>query len=141
MVLDFGCGYGAIGLALAKMYKESLFYLLDNDLKTEKCINKNIEINNLKNCLFYLNDGLGGIEVEFDVIVSHFPMHISNSEKKRLLNDLINKTKRGGKLIFVIQEIYNFTNFFTECPDVKLIEKRMVGQQCKYNIFEYEHIC
>ena len=51
--LDLGCGYGPIGLMMAKMAPEGEVYLVDKDYVAIEFAAKNVKLNNLNNCKIF----------------------------------------------------------------------------------------
>jgi len=76
-ILDLGCGYGAVGLTLAKSAPKSNVHLIDKDFVAVEYTKKNIKLNNLLNCQVYLSNGFDQIENKFDIIVSNIPAKVS----------------------------------------------------------------
>ena len=56
-VLDFGCGYGAIGLTLAALWPQTTVVLADKDLQAVEVTRANIERNSLTNAEVVLSPG------------------------------------------------------------------------------------
>src|SRR5699024_2330861 len=56
-ILDFGCGYGAIGIILAKIYENRNIHMIDINERAIKLANKNIEQNHITNAKVIHSDG------------------------------------------------------------------------------------
>ncbi len=74
VVLDLGCGYGVIGIAIAKLYPEIHVLLSDDSLRASEMAKRNVELNGLKSTQVVLSDGFSRIERKFDAIVSNLPL-------------------------------------------------------------------
>ena len=101
-ILDLGCGYGPIGIALAKENTNGKVYLIDRDFIAVEYTQKNCEHNRLSNCEVRLSNGFSHLEgLKFDIIASNLPSHFSNDMLKWILQDAKNHLKSGGKLYVV----------------------------------------
>ncbi|GJM42316.1 MAG: hypothetical protein DHS20C20_25980 [Ardenticatenaceae bacterium] len=72
--LDVGCGYGPLGLTLAKLEKNRKVHLVDRDALAVDFSQQNAELNELHNVSIYGSLGYDAVaEREFDLIVSNVP--------------------------------------------------------------------
>ena len=77
-ILDIGCGYGILGICLAKKFPDAQVTAVDRDLLAVKYSNHNAAKNNAKN--FSAIPSLATEQVKdkkFDLIVSNIPAKIS----------------------------------------------------------------
>lgn len=124
-IIDFGCGYGVIGILLAILHKDSRILLIDKNTTCTLYSEKNILNNKLINCEVLSCDGLKAINKTkyYDVIVSHFPMHINTGKKEEIIKQFYEKMNNGGTLVLAVLSKYNlssFTNlYFTEISQTK----------------------
>jgi 16S rRNA (guanine1207-N2)-methyltransferase len=97
-ILDLGCGYGAIGVTLAKKASKGHVQMVDKDFVAVEYANKNIHLNEVQNAQAYLSNGFRDIieKPQFDVIVSNLPAHIGNDFLYLMLNDAKARLKPGG---------------------------------------------
>lgn len=101
-VLDLGCGYGAIGLAIAKKFPRATVHLIDKDFVAVDYAKKNAALNNLKNTKTYLSNGFSAVpETQFDLIVSNLPAKVSKEFFWILLEDANRYLKPEGQLMIV----------------------------------------
>lgn len=102
--LDIGCGYGPIGLTMAKMSPQGTVHMVDKDFVAVEFAQKNAQINNLTNCQIYLSNGLSHVppNTQFDVIVSNLPAKVGNELLYTILSDAKTHLKPGGKLYVVV---------------------------------------
>jgi 16S rRNA G1207 methylase RsmC len=72
--LDLGCGYGPLGLTLAKLAPEGTSTLVDKDFVAVEYSNKNAQLNNIYNTKIFLSNGFDQVgDSRFDLIVSNLP--------------------------------------------------------------------
>lgn len=100
--LDLGCGYGPLGLTLAKLAPKGQTTLVDKDfVAIEYCV-KNAAINKISNATALLSNGFAQIqEKRFDIIVSNIPAKVGNEMLSLFLHDAYHQLKSGGKLYIV----------------------------------------
>jgi 16S rRNA G1207 methylase RsmC len=101
--LDLGCGYGPLGLVLARMAPKGNTHLVDKDFVAIDYAHKNLQLNNISNAHAYLSNGFDQIppSARFDVIVSNVPAKIGGELLSIFLEDAYARLKPGGKLYVV----------------------------------------
>lgn len=102
-LLDLGCGYGVIGVVLAKLAPKGKVHMTDKDFVAVEYAKKNAELNNVTNTLSYLSNGFDQIpkETKFDIIVSNLPAKISKEYFWILFAEAENFLKPGGSFYVV----------------------------------------
>jgi len=101
--LDLGCGYGPIGLTMAKMAPQGKVYMIDRDFIAVEYAKKNAEINGLDNCEVFLSNAFSHVpkDVKFDVIASNVPAHVGKELLYVILSDARRHLKKRGKIYVV----------------------------------------
>lgn len=100
--LDIGCGYGPLGLTLAKAAPDGRTTLIDKDFVAIEYTEKNIKLNNLTNCETFLSNGLNQIgKRRFDLIVSNIPAKVGNELLSLFLIDALKHLEPGGRIYVV----------------------------------------
>ena len=101
--LDLGCGYGPIGLTMAKLASQGKVYMVDRDFVAVEYAKKNVELNGLANCEAFLSNGFSHIpdDLKFDVIASNLPAHVGKELLYLLLSDAKKHLNRHGRLYVV----------------------------------------
>ena len=70
--IDLGCGYGPIGLTLARLAPHGQAVLIDKDFVAIDYARKNAERNGINNTEIFLSNGFAQVEQRtFDVVVSN----------------------------------------------------------------------
>lgn len=101
-VLDVGCGYGTLGLTLAKLAPQGQVHLVDKDFVAVHYAEANAQRNGLANCQAYLSNGLSHVpDRPFDLIVSNLPAKVGNELLLLLLADAHARLRPGGRLYLV----------------------------------------
>ncbi len=101
-ILDLGCGYGPLGLTLAKMAPQGQTLMVDKDFVAVDYANRNIALNKLTNCSAQLSNGFDQIrEHQFDLIVSNIPAKVGNEMLWLFLHDAYQQLSPYGRLVVV----------------------------------------
>lgn len=137
--LDLGCGYGPIGLALAKHCPQGEVHMVDKDFVAVELSNINATLNNLPNAKAYLSDAFAQVpsNVKFDQIISNVPAKVGREQLSIMLYDALDAMKPGGKITFVtINGLRDFvkTNFksvFGNYQKLKQGQKYTISQAIK----------
>jgi len=103
VALDFGCGYGPLGLAIAKSAPEGSVQLIDKDFVAIDYANKNAAANGLTNAKAYLSNALMGVPAEpaFSLVVSNLPAKTGNELYTLAFNDAKQRMQPGGQIVVV----------------------------------------
>lgn len=100
--LDLGCGYGAIGIVMAKIAKQAEVYMVDKDFVAVEYAKCNVQHNNLTNCHVLLSNGFSHLHnIKFDVIASNLPANVGKEMFHIFLSDARQFLNRNGKLYVV----------------------------------------
>ncbi|MFH0878844.1 MAG: methyltransferase, partial [Lentisphaerota bacterium] len=102
VTLDIGCGYGPIGLAIAKSTPAGTVHLVDKDFMAIEYAKKNAAANDLANCKIYLSNAFSAVEeMAFDNIVSNLPGQVGRELLFIILSDAKARLKPGGQMVVV----------------------------------------
>ena len=79
-ILDLGCGYGVLGIALARRYPEARVVMADSNLLAVRYARRNASLNGAANAEVVGSVGLEGVPAgDFDLIVSNVPAKIGDA--------------------------------------------------------------
>jgi 16S rRNA G1207 methylase RsmC len=109
--LDLGCGYGILGLTMAKCATEGKTVLVDKDFVAVNYSEKNRILNHIDNAECFLSNGFDQIpDQKFDLIVSNIPAKVGKEMLYIYLFDAFKYLKPGGS--FYIVTITGLRQFF-----------------------------
>ncbi len=100
--LEIGCGYGPIGLTLAKLCPRGEVHMVDKDFVAVEYAQKNATINRITNCQVYLSNGFSCVpDIRFDNIVANLPAKSGNEMLSIILHDACAHLEVGGQFYLV----------------------------------------
>ena len=101
-VLDLGCGYGALGLALAASDPANHVTMVDKDFVAIEYCRKNAEANKLQNTTVLLSNGLQQVEAGgFDMVVTNLPAKSGKELYYLMFYDAYDRLSSGGSFYIV----------------------------------------
>lgn len=108
-ILDLGCGYGPIGIILAKNNQKAQIIMVDSNLLAVRYTRKNIVKNNVHNATAIGSVGMETIlDKTFDLIISNIPAKIGD---EAITQDFIltphDHLNPGGELWVVVVSALN----------------------------------
>ncbi len=126
--LDLGCGYGVVGVTLAKCVLTGTVYMVDKDFVAVDYARKNVEQNGLQNCHVLLSNGFSHlVDVQFDLIAANLPANVGKELLQILLVDARKYLKPNGRLYVVtISGLREFIkrNFKTVFGNYRKVKQR-----------------
>ena len=103
-ILDVGCGYGPIGLSLAKSYENRDIHMIDVNQRAIELTKKNAKNNQIHNVTVYESFCYDGVEGKFAVIVSNPPIRAGKKVVHGILEQATKHLVDKGELWIVIQK-------------------------------------
>lgn len=101
-VLDFGCGYGPIGIYIKNKYPVQVT-MLDINKRAVNLAKKNCELNHVE-CNVVLSDMYENIAQKYDYIITNPPIRIGKQKLYQILFEAKNYLKPNGELWLVINK-------------------------------------
>lgn len=104
-ILDVGCGYGPLGLALAKRFPESQVDLIDINQRALELAKKNATLNQLTNVKIWASNIYQQVSAsDYDLIISNPPIRAGKKVVQKIITEAGEHLKSQGQLIIVIQK-------------------------------------
>ncbi len=134
-VLDFACGAGVIGCAVAKRYPKVRLTLVDVSALALHCATLTLERNSIE-AKIVASDGLSNVNGRFDFVLTNPPFHTGiqtdYSVTERFIMELKTRLNKNAKLVLV-------ANRFLPYPE--LINKSLgkvttTAQTSKFNLYQ-----
>ncbi|MDX1336070.1 MAG: methyltransferase [Gammaproteobacteria bacterium] len=124
--MDLGCGYGPIGITVARLAPQGRTLMVDKDYVAVEYAKKNIEINGLKNADARLSNAFSEVgEQQFDLIVSNIPAKVGKEMLAIINQDAFDHLRPGGRFYVVsvngLRQLFKreFTEVFGNYKKVK----------------------
>ncbi|MDY2780699.1 MAG: methyltransferase [Bulleidia sp.] len=102
-VLDFGCGYGAIGVILQNKFTNSVVISSDINSRAVELANINYQKNGMHNKAI-VSDGFTNIKETFDWIMLNPPIRTGKANIYHMFEEAYSHLNDAGKLVIVIQK-------------------------------------
>ncbi|MBQ8136006.1 MAG: class I SAM-dependent methyltransferase, partial [Clostridia bacterium] len=99
-----GCGWGPIGITVAKRFPEAEVLMCDVNARAVALAEKNIAANGVQNAAAILSDGFANIEGMFQTILTNPPIRAGKSVIYGFFKDAAAHLKPDGCLILVIRK-------------------------------------
>ena len=103
-ILDVGCGYGPIGLSLAKSYVNRNIHMVDVNQRALELSKKNAQDNGISNATMYESFCYDGVEGEFAAILSNPPIRAGKKVVHAIIEEAKEYLVENGELWIVIQK-------------------------------------
>lgn len=104
-VLDVGCGYGPIGLSVAKLVKDGHVTMVDINSRAVELAKENARLNGIGNVTILESDLFSAVEgKEFDVIVTNPPIRAGKETVHKIFEQAFEHLNDQGQLWIVIQK-------------------------------------
>jgi 16S rRNA (guanine1207-N2)-methyltransferase len=105
LMLDVGCGYGPIGLSLAKAFPNTIVHMVDVNERALALARENAILNHIDNVRIYESDRLLGIEdTRFQAILTNPPVRAGKKIVHDIFEQSADRLDAEGELWVVIQK-------------------------------------
>lgn len=101
--LDMGCGYGPLGLSIARQATRGTVHMVDKDFLAVDYANANAQRNGLGHAKAYLSNGFSHVDpaLTFSLIVSNLPAKVGNEFFQILFDDAHRQMQPGARIVVV----------------------------------------
>jgi len=129
-VVDIGCGYGPIGLAIAKKNPDRTVYMMDINERAIALAQKNANLNGIQNVRIFQSDGIAAVDEQLQVaaVLTNPPIRAGKETIFRFYEGAYERLLEGGELWVVIQKkqgapstVSRLEEMFSE---VEIVEKK-----------------
>ncbi len=133
-ILDIGCGYGPIGLSLAKGTSE-VVHMIDVNEKALSLAKRNAEVNLINNVMVYYSDALEGVDETFSSVVTNPPIRAGKSVIHKMVDKAYERLKFNGEFWAVVQKKQGAPSFREKVEAVFGNSEIVVREKGYYIIF------
>lgn len=104
-ILDVGCGYGPMGLFVAKKWPDRKVHMIDVNLRAIELAKDNSQINHIENAIIYESDCFRAVkEKSFAAILTNPPIRAGKKVVHDIYEQSYHHLQYGGELWVVIQK-------------------------------------
>jgi len=124
-VLDIGCGYGPIGIIVAKM-SNVFVHMIDINIKAIELANINAKLNSVKNVYIYESNIYDKIGDTFNLIITNPPIRAGKKTVYEILEKAKDYLTEKGELWFVMrkqQGAESLIKYLSNLYEVTIIKK------------------
>jgi 16S rRNA G1207 methylase RsmC len=136
-ILDVGCGYGPIGLALKSQDKRRIVHLVDRDALALVFTRQNAELNRLSDVVIYGSLGYDAVnDTDFDLIASNIPGKMSAEAIRHfLLDGRYHLNSDGFIAVVVVNPLREMVSeILRNAPEVMILLEQ---PSPRYTVFHY----
>jgi len=126
-ILDVGCGYGVIGLSIAKRYKTANVHLIDVNKRAIELARMNSLENKIENVNIYESNIYAKVEAKFDLIITNPPIRAGKIVVHSIVLGSVDYLKAGGAIYVVIKKNQGAPSLIREMEkifNVSILEKK-----------------
>jgi 16S rRNA (guanine1207-N2)-methyltransferase len=111
-VLDLGCGYGLVGIAMAKVIGDGRVVMIDNDPQAVALSKTNAARNGVGGIRILCGDALSPLadDETFSLILCNPPYHEDFGVPKRFIEQSFRHLRMGGALVMVVKRLTWYRN-------------------------------
>ncbi len=103
-ILDLGCGYGPIGIILARLRSKIKIDMVDVNLRAVELANMNVASNRVKNLKAFWSDGFSKIGRKYDAILFNPPLRAGTEFIYQMYEQSREHLNENGALYIVVQK-------------------------------------
>jgi 16S rRNA (guanine1207-N2)-methyltransferase len=103
-LLDLGCGYGAVGIIMKRLYPAMEVVLCDINQRALRLARENAILNHARFIDVVESDGLNRVNGSFDLILTNPPIRAGKETVHRFFAQSAERLNPGGQLYVVIQK-------------------------------------
>ena len=125
-ILDLGCGYGAIGIIIAKTHPQTNVDMIDITDIAIKTATNNARLNNVTNINIFKSDIYDKITDKYDYIITNPPIRAGKEIIRKFLIGAKDHLEINGQLWFVMRKDHGVKTIIKELEEyysIKIIEK------------------
>lgn len=117
-ILDVGCGYGIIGIAIAKSCPDVKVDMVDINQRAVELVKKSIDHNKVFNVHVYESDLFAVVDQKYDFVITNPPIRAGKTVVHKIIEDSIMVLNEKGTLWSVIQKKQGAPSFIEKMEEV-----------------------
>lgn len=134
-ILDVGCGYGPIGICMAKKYPQAVVDMIDVNERALDLCKENAKKNRTQNVSIFLSHIYEKIEKKYDLIISNPPIRSGKENVLEIVLSAEKHLKANGKLVVVIKKEHGAKSYINRLKEV-YDKVNIINKDKGYNVIE-----
>lgn len=131
--IDLGCGYGPLGIAIAKSAPQGSCLMVDKDFVAVEYANANARRNGVRNAHAMLSDGLRHVPPQgFTLAVTNLPAKTGKEHYYLFFHDIRDRLEPGGRFYVVV--ISGLRQFIARACEEVFGNHRKIKQGRQYTV-------
>ena len=125
-ILDLGCGYGAIGIIIARTHPQTKVDMVDITDLALKTATDNAKLNNVKNVNIFKSNVYEKITDKYNYIITNPPIRAGKEIIRKFLIGAKDHLEKDGQLWFVMRKDHGVKTMIKELEEyysIKISEK------------------
>ncbi|HBG84539.1 MAG TPA: 16S rRNA methyltransferase [Erysipelotrichaceae bacterium] len=103
-MLDVGCGYGTMGIALKSVHEDLQVLMTDVNKRAISLAKENIKCNNLEGIDVIESEVYENVHDTYDLVISNPPIRAGKKVVSAIISGSYDHLNKGGRLVIVIQK-------------------------------------
>lgn len=103
-MLDVGCGYGTMGIALKSVHEDLQVLMTDVNKRAISLAKESIKCNNLEGIDVIESDVYENVHDTYDLVISNPPIRAGKKVVSAIISGSYDHLNKGGRLVIVIQK-------------------------------------
>ena len=103
-MLEVGCGYGTMGIALKSVHEDLQVLMTDVNKRAISLAKENIKCNNLEGIDVIESDVYENVHDRYDLVISNPPIRAGKKVVSAIISGSYDHLNEGGRLVIVIQK-------------------------------------
>ncbi|MDD3348076.1 MAG: class I SAM-dependent methyltransferase [Bacilli bacterium] len=134
-ILDVGCGYGIIGIAIAKSCPDVKVDMVDINQRAVELVKKSIEHNKVSNVHVYESNLFAVVNQKYDFVITNPPIRAGKIIVHQIIEDSIMVLNEKGTLWAVIQKKQGAPSFIEKMEEVFGNAEKVCKENGYYVVF------
>lgn len=137
--IDLGCGYGPLGLAIARSAPQGRCLMVDKDFVAVEYANRNARDNRISNAEAILSDGLRHVPPQtFTLAVTNLPAKTGKEHYYLFFHDIRERLEPGGRFYVVV--INGLRQFIARAFEEVFGNHQKLKQGAHYTVAVAKHV-
>lgn len=132
-LLDLGCGYGVVGVYVAKAFNMEVD-MVDINKRAIELAKSNLELNDVSGTVFE-SDGLNAVTKKYDLIITNPPIRAGKETVYRFFEDSYQHLNENGDFYTVVNKKHGAESAFRKLSEIFQITT-LIGRKKGFHVYK-----